>query len=62
MIKLTTTILAPAGVENTTERTIPIKKQERAIQDVAITTLKKLLKTLMAVRAAESKDDISVIA
>ena len=53
-IKLATTILAPAGVDNTNEEIIPTKKQTKDITTAQIITLKKLLNTRIAERAGNT--------
>ena len=53
-IKFATTILAPAGVDQPKEATIPMKKQNTEITAEKITTLIKLLKTRIALKAGKT--------
>ena len=53
-IKFATTILAPAGVDQAKDATIPRKKQSTESIAEKTTTLKKLLKTRMALRAGNT--------
>ena len=53
-IKFATTILAPAGVDQAKDATIPAKKHKIDKIAAKITTLKKLLNTRMALRAGNT--------